>query len=168
MYTSDIAVDDVINALAAFLAPFVPGGQVVRSQTNRVALPSNPCCVLTEILMVDLSVPFTRYQGSAGTAQIYGPSRIDIQMDFYGVQAGEFCKTAKTALRSQWGFNAFPANIRPLYTSDAVQAPLTTGEQQYVSRWTATAHIQYNPTVTVPQDSATTLGPVGIVAADML
>lgn len=174
MYTASISVDQVIDALAAFLAPFVPGGQIVRAQVNRVALPSNPCCVLTEILQVDLSVPATEYQPptapapAIGTATIYGPSRIDVQIDFYGAQAGEFCKTAKTAFRSHWGFAHFPANIKPLYTSDGVQSPLTTGEQQYESRWTLTASMQYNPTVTVPQEFADQAFPNTVVPVDVI
>ena len=167
MYTSSITVDQVIDALAAFLAPFMPGAQIVRGQVNRVALPSNPCAVLTEILQVDLSVPATDYQPLANTATIYGPSRIDVQIDFYGAQAGEFCKTVKTAFRSHWGFAHFPANIRPLYTSDGVQSPLVTGEQQYESRWTLTASMQYNPTVTVPQEFADDLAVAGITPADV-
>lgn len=173
MYTASISVDQVIDALAAFLAPFVPGGQIVRAQVNRVALPSNPCCVLTEILQVDLSAPATAYQPptdpipAIGTATIYGPSRIDVQIDFYGAQAGEFCKTAKTAFRSHWGIAHFPANIKPLYTSDGVQTPLLTGEQQYESRWTLTASMQYNPTVTVPQDFADAATPNKILPVDV-
>ena len=166
-YTSSITVDQVIDALAAFLAPFMPGAQIVRAQVNRVALPSNPCAVLTELLQVDLSVPATDYQPTADTATIYGPSRIDVQIDFYGAQAGEFCKTVKTAFRSHWGFAHFPANIRPLYTSDGVQSPLLTGEQQYESRWTLTASMQYNPTVTVPQEFADDLAVAGITPADV-
>lgn len=173
MYTSSIAVDQVIDALAAFLAPFMPGAQIVRGQVNRVALPSNPCAVLTEILQVDLSVPHTDYQPPVdpdvddGTATVYGPSRIDVQIDFYGAQAGEFCKTVKTAFRSHWGFAHFPAGIKPLYTSDGMQTPLLTGEQQYESRWTLTASMQYNPTVTVPQDFADDLGVASITPADV-
>lgn len=173
MYTSSITVDDVIDALAEFLAPFIPGGQIVRGQVNRVALPSNPCAVLTEVLTVDLSVPHTNYQPpttpapSDGTATIYGPARIDVQIDFYGSKAGEFCKTVKTAFRSHWGFEHFPNGIKPLYTSDGIQAPLTTGEQQYESRWTLTASMQYNPTVTVPQAFADTLGIASADAADV-
>lgn len=173
MYTADITVDQVIDALANFLTPFVPGAEVVRAQVNRVAMPANPCVVLTELLQTDLSVPHTEYQPpvdpapALGTATIYGPSRIDIQIDFYGAQAGEFCKTVKTAFRSQWGFNHFPANIRPLYTSDGIQSPLTTGEQQYESRWTLTASLQYNPIVTVPQDFADVLIPNAVIPADV-
>ena len=168
MYTSSITVDQVIDALADFLAPFVPGAQVVRAQVNRVAMPSNPGVVLTEMLQVDLSVPATEYQPDAGTATIEGPTRIDIQIDFYGAQAGEFCKTVKTAFRSHWGFAHFPANIKPLYTSDGIQSPLTTGEQQYESRWTLTASLQYNPIVTVPQDFADVLTPNKVLPADVV
>jgi len=168
MYTSSINVDQVIDALADFLAPFVPGAQVVRAQVNRVAMPSNPGVVLTEMLQVDLSVPATEYQPDAGTATIEGPTRVDIQIDFYGEQAGEFCKTVKTAFRSHWGFSHFPANIKPLYTSDGIQAPLVTGEQQYESRWTLTASLQYNPIVTVPQDFADVLVPNKILPADVV
>jgi hypothetical protein len=173
MYTADITIDQVIDYLAEFLAPFVPGAEVVRAQVNRVPLPSNPCVVLTELLQVDLSVPATRYLPptdpvpAIGSATIYGPSRIDIQIDFYGTQAGEFCKTVKTAFRSHWGFDHFPPNIRPLYTSDGVQSPLITGEQQYESRWTLTASLQYNPTVTVPQEFADVTQVKALTAADV-
>lgn len=166
-YVISITVDQVIAALAAFLAPFMPGAQIVRGQVNRVALPSNPCAVLTEILTVDLSVPSADYQPLAAMATLHGPSRIDVQVDFYGAQAGEFCKTAKTAFRSFWGYDHFPANIKPLYTSDSVQSPLTTGEQQYESRWTLTVSMQYNPTVTVPQEFADEAVPNTPIPADI-
>ena len=166
-YVSSITVDQVIDALAVFLAPFAPGAEVVRAQVNRVAMPPNPCVILTEMIQVDLTVPATDYQPDVDTATIYGPTRIDVQIDFYGAQAGEFCKTVKTAFRSHWGYEHFPANIKPLYTSDGVQSPLTTGEQQYESRWTMTASMQYNPTVTVPQDFADDLGVASITPADV-
>lgn len=168
MYTSSITVDQVIDALADFLGPFVPGAQITRAQVNRVAMPSNPGVVLTEMLQVDLSVPAMDYQPDASTATIKGPTRIDVQIDFYGEQASEFCKTVKTAFRSHWGFSHFPANIKPLYTSDGIQAPLVTGEQQYESRWTLTASLQYNPIVTVPQDFADVLVPNKILPADVV
>lgn len=167
MYTASITVDQVIDALADFLAPFVPGASVVRAQVNRVAMPPNPCVILTEMLQVDLSVPATNYQPDDDTATVYGPSRIDVQIDFYGAQAGEFCKTVKTAFRSHWGFEHFPANIKPLYTSDGMQSPLITGEQQYESRWTLTASLQYNPTVTVPQEFADEATPNLVIPADV-
>lgn len=153
-YIPSIVIDTVIDALAPFVRLFVPGGEVVRAQVNRVAMPSNPCAVLTELLGVDLSVPYLSPTITNETATINGPTRIDIQIDFYGALAGSYCKAVQAAFRSGWAFDQFPANIRPLYTSDGVQSPLLTGEQQYESRWTLTVSMQYNPTVTIPQQSA--------------
>lgn len=166
MYTSSITIDAVIDALADFLQPFVGNAEIIRAQVNRTAMPKNPCVVLTELLQVDLSVPRTEYQPVDNTATIHGPTRIDIQIDFYGVQAGEFCKTVKSAFRSEWGFARFPANIKPLYTSDGLQSPLITGEQQYESRWTLTATLQYNPTVIVLQEFADEAIPNQLIPAD--
>ena len=167
LYVSSITVDQVIDALAAVMAPFVGASEIVRAQANRVAMPKNPCVVLTELLQVDLSIPDVDFQPTADTATIRGPARIDVQIDFYGTQAGEFCKTCKTAIRSAWGFDHFPSNIKPLYTSDGVQSPLVTGEQQYESRWTLTASMQYNPSVTVPQDFAGQLAMNKVLPADV-
>lgn len=153
-YTASITVDQVIDALADFIAPFVFGAAIVRGQVNRVPMPASPCVILTEMMQGDLSVPATEYQPDDDTATVKGPTKIDIQIDFYGPQAGEFCKTVKTGFRSQWGFDKFPAFVKPLYTSDGMQSPLTTGEQQYESRWTLTASMQYNPVITVPQQFA--------------
>jgi len=152
-----ILIDTIIDALAAYLAPFVGGVPIVRGQVNRVPMPQGAFVELTEILTVDLSVPYAGYDTVLGTAILHGPARIDIQVDFYGTSAGDYCKAAKTAFRTGWGFDAFPTDIKPLYMSDGTQSPLTTGEQQYETRWTLTASMQYNPTVSVPQQFADAL-----------
>lgn len=153
-YIPSIEVDEVIDALRTFILLFMQGGEVVRAQTNRVAMPASPCAVLKEILQVDIHTPHTSYQPDDDAATINGPQRIDVQIDFYGLKAGELCMAAKSAFRTEWGCDQFPTNIKPLYTSDGIQAPLTTGEQQYESRWTLTASMQYNPIITVPQQFA--------------
>jgi hypothetical protein len=162
-FVPSIAIDGVIDALAAYLAPFCIGAQVVRGQVNRVAMPPSPCVILTEILSVDLSTPVTA-TGST-TASITGPTQIDVQIDFYGASAGDYARAAKNAFRAGYGFEKFPATVKPLYMSDAHQHPLTTGEQQYESRWTATASMQYNPVVTLPQDyaDAATINSINLV-----
>lgn len=152
-YVSTITIDNVIDALADVIGLFVEGAEVIRAQVNRVAMP-NPCVVLTEIMQSDLSVPRVEYDPDNDAAILHGPSQINVQIDFYGAKAGEWCKSAKTALRSSWGVGQFPANIKPLYTNDGMQSPLVTGEQQYESRWTLTVIMQYNPTVSVPQQYA--------------
>jgi len=174
-YVSSITVDAVIDALKAYLLPFIPDGanKIVRGQGNRVPLPADPCVVLTELLQVDLSVPRMDYQPptdpipAIGTATIHGPARIDVQVDFYGESAGDYCKAVKNTFKSMWGAAQFPKNIQPLYTSDGVQSPLITGEEQWASRWTLTVSMQYNPVVTVPQDFASELAVHETIAADI-
>ena len=168
MYAVNTTIDEVIEALAVVLTPFIENSQIVRAQVNRVAMPPSPCVVLTELLAVDLAVPFDGYPitALATTAAITSPTRIDVQIDFYGEKAGDFCKTMQTIFRSFWAFDQFPINIKPLYTSNGIQAPLITGEEQYESRWTLTVSMQYNPIVTVPQDFAAALSPLIPIIAD--
>jgi hypothetical protein len=155
MYTPDIIVDQVIDALAAFLTPFVAGAEIVRAQTNRVPMPATPCVVLTELIQVDLCVPIVIADDIGVQANITGPKRIDVQIDFYAPTAGDMCAAVKTVFRTFYAAAQFPASISPLYCDDGRQTPLVTGEQQYESRWTLTASMQYNPSVDVPNESAT-------------
>lgn len=170
MYTPSLSVDNVIDALAPFIDLFVSPAPVVRAQVNRVSMPKGPCVVLTELLQGDLNVPFVTYEvvPLVDTVKVNSSSAIDIQIDCYGPQAGEWANVIRTVFRSQWGWDKFPAGIKPLHTSEAIQAPLTTGEQQYDSRWTLTAHLQYNPTVTVPQAFADVLTTNKVEPADVL
>lgn len=168
MYTPSIVVNTVIDALKAFVTPFVIGGKTVRGQGNRVPMPSNPCCVLTELIQVDLSRPGVSYQPDDDTASVVGPTRIDVQIDLYGVDAGNFCKAIVAMFRSGLAYSLFPDNVKPLYTSDGNQSPLVTGEEQYETRWTITASMQYNPVIVVPQEFAEELSVDSVVAADLL
>lgn len=167
MHTTSITVDNVIDALADFLRPFVDGADIIRAQVNRVPMPSLPCVVLTELFHVDLRVPSQEYDALNKKVDLSASNRIDIQVDFYGDSAGDYCRSVETAFRTMWGFDAFPAGIKPLYTSDGIQSQSISGEQQYVSRWTLTVSMQYNPIVSVPQQFADKLAATTI-AADVL
>jgi len=154
MYTASVTVDTVIDALGDFLQPFVSGAEIIRAQVNRVSMPPLPCVVLTELFHVDLRVPSQDYDQLNDEALLSASNRIDIQVDFYGESAGDYCRSVQAAFRTMWGFDRFPSGIKPLYTSDGIQSPLISGEQQYVSRWTLTVSMQYNPVVTVPHEFA--------------
>lgn len=167
MYTTSITVDTVIDALGDFLEPFVDGAEIVRAQVNRVSMPPLPCVVLTELFHIDLRVPSQDYDEVNDEALLSASNRLDIQVDFYGESAGDYCRSVETAFRTMWGFDQFPAGIKPLYTSDGIQSPLISGEQQYVSRWTLTVSVQYNPVVAVPQEFAEE-ATATTIAADVL
>lgn len=166
-FVTSITIDDVIDALADLLEPFCPDAEIVRGQVNRVAQPRNPCVILTEMGLTDLQVPSSTTAPGDEESTLSGPQRIMVQVDFYGPLAGEWCSAAKQALRSSYGFDAMPTDIKPLYTDDGRQAPLISGEQQYETRWILSALLQYNPVVTVPQQTATALELEEIVAADL-
>ena len=165
-YVPTITVDDVISALGAFLTPFLGGAQIVRAQGNRVPMPPAPCVVLTELLQVDLETPVITQDPSNTQALAVTPTRIDVQIDFYGDSAGDQCKAVKGAYRTEYATLQFADGIKPLYCSDGVQNPLITGEQQYASRWTLTASLQYNASVALPQQSAITITPGGPILAN--
>lgn len=161
-FVVSIAIDDVINALTAFLTPFVGGDatKIVRAQTNRVPLPAAPCAVLTEMLGTELSTPTTSYDSTAGTETITGPTQINVQIDFYGNNAGDMNKAVASAFRTLWASSQFPDRIKPLYTDGGHQAAFIDGEDQYESRWILLASMQYNPSVAVPMQfpNALTMG----------
>lgn len=157
MFQITIPVDSVITALGQFLEPFVDGAWIIRAQQNRVAPPRGPFVKLTEILQTPLETATLTNDGDNGQLTIYGPKRIDIQIDFYGPCAGDQCAAVATVYRTAYAPAQFPDGIKPLYCSDGNQGPLITGEEQYESRWTLTASLQYNPLVVLPQQSATAL-----------
>jgi hypothetical protein len=165
MYTVSITEDDVVEALAVFLQPFCGASTIARTQVNRVAMPPSPCVMLTPILTVDLSTPIVTNDDVAETSDIRAPARIDVQIDFYGPTAADFCKATKGVWRTSYATDQFPSGIKPLYCDDGRNSPLVTGEEQYESRWTLTASMQYNPDVTVPQQSAEELA-ASVIQAD--
>lgn len=155
-YVVDIAVDAVIDALKAFLQPFCPNTLIVQAQRNRVAMPHDSFVLLTPLFEVDLETPIVT-RTAHGQISILGPTKIDVQVDFYGETAGDQCKAVKTVYRTPYTVAQFPAGIAPLFCSDGHQGPLTNDQAQYESRWTLTASLQYNPTVYIPVQTATEL-----------
>lgn len=161
---SEITIDQVIVALGDFIQPIVGlDVQIVRAQVNRVPQPGEPCIVLTELHQTDLETYHVDWSPSTSEATYTTPSRCDVQIDFYAPNSGDLCRRVITLLRSLYAPDQFPDGIKPLYCSDGIQAPLLTAEQQWESRWTTTASLQYNSGVTVPQAYFDTLGQVTTV-----
>ena len=163
-YVPSILIDAVIEALASFIAPFVGDNPespqfVLRAQQNRVPMPLTGFVELRELFEMDLETPTVVNNGAADVLQaaIATPTRFDVQIDFYGPSAGDWCKAVKAVFRTDYAVSQFPDGMAPLYCSDGTQAPLITGEAQYENRWILTATLQYNPVVSVPQQSATSL-----------
>lgn len=156
-FIASIAIDAVIGALGQFLQPFVGDAPITRGQNNRTAMPVTGFVELTELLQVDLETPSTVDDGDTLTATITGPKRIDVQIDFFGAASGDWSTAVKTVYRSPYAPAQFPDGIKPLFCTDGHQGALVNAEQQYEARWTLTASLQYNPTVSIPSQSANKL-----------
>jgi hypothetical protein len=157
-YVPSILIDAVIDALADFIQPFVGDGtEIMRAQTNRTPMPLNAFVELKEISEQDLETPIFENNGDVLQATLTTPTKFDVQIDFYGPSAGDWCKSVKAVYRSIYAVSQFPDGMVPLYCSDGIRGQLITGEEQYENRWILTASLQYNPVVSVPQQSAVSL-----------
>lgn len=174
LYTPDLTTDAVITELIAFLQPFVGNWDgttinpnvptpIIRGQVNRVPMPGTtpegPFVKVTESHRKNLDAPsqFQSTDPAKQEATISNSKQLDVQIDFYGRAAGEWSAAVESAWRSLYGTGQFPDGIKPLYCSDAHQLALVTGEEQYEDRWALTGSLEYNPSVIVPQQSATEL-----------
>lgn len=157
-YIPSIALDAVMDALGAFIQPFIGASTpIVRAYDNDVATPPLPYAELIELLQIDLETPRECYDTENLQLDLTSPKRIDIQLNVVGPSAAEQCSAIKGVFRSTYAASQFPAGIAPLYCDDGRCNPMVTAEQQYDYRWTLTCSLQYNPVVVLPQQSADTL-----------
>jgi len=164
-----VTIDAAIVATADFLSlilPSVPADNIVRGQTNGTPAPLPPSIVITEINQNQYTTTRTRLDSINDLETYLMPKVLNLQLDFYGNTAGDMANAAVTMLRSLYACDNFPDGVEPLYCSDALQAPLITGEKQYEARWSATLSVQYNAAVIVGQESFINLGDVGVDPVD--
>ncbi len=165
MTTTDTpTLDDIYTKLRAFLRTIVGDDvEVMQGLGNRVPLPAGPFVAMTAIMQLRLATNQDAYTDEpddtvpsvpVGLRSIQQNTRIDVQLDFYGADSGNWAAMASTLLRDDYGCEMLAPAAQPLYADDAKMAPLVTGEEQYLQRWIVTATLQYNPVTTLPQQFA--------------
>jgi hypothetical protein len=160
MLTVSITEDNLFTALGAFIVGAVGGAgvEVVRGQVNRVAMPGGEPIVMSPVLSVQLATPVSTFDGT--NRNIQQSTQWNVQIDCYGAGGNDRARILSMLLRTEYGVSAITASgfdVVPLYAEESKQLPLTSGEQQYIERWSFDAVLQYNPRVSVPQDSAIVL-----------
>jgi hypothetical protein len=149
------------TALRNFILSVVPAGvEVVRAQVNRVSIPVGDFITMTPLMAIELSTPVDSVSGLTKT--ISRPTQYTIQIDCYGATASDNAIMLQSLMRDDYAFQAFGLgtsgyDIAPLFAGDARQMPLTTGEAQYLERWTFEIVLQLNTVFTTPQETATGL-----------
>lgn len=157
--------DALYVAVRSFLLSLFPTGvEVVQGLGNDVPMPLGEFINMTATAQAALSTNRSDYsvdlQRSVST-----PHRYNLQLDCYGPTSSDRATQIVMMWRDQYGWEALAPNAAPLYCTDPVQVPLVNGEENYEQRWTLTALLQFNPVVTVPQQSATALA-VDLVSVD--
>jgi hypothetical protein len=163
--TPSITETQVFTALRAFILTIVDC-EVVRALNNRVPMPKGDFIALSPPSIMPLSTNVTAFNGTSNV--IKRSSQFLVQVDCYGAGACDRATAISMLLRDQYGCEQFAASgfdIQPLYASDAHQIPLVDGEAQYEERWTFEAVMQFNPALTIAQQSAITLSTdvIGVV-----
>jgi len=163
-----MTISAAIVATQQFLQPLMPAGtKIVRGQANGVPQPLPPSIVITEVGKPQYTTTRAKLNSITGQMTYLQPVQLRLQLDFYGLAAGEMSGIATTMLRSLYATESFPDGVEPLYCTDGFQAPLTTGEKQYEARWTMDLFVQYNAPVIVGQESFIHVGEITVDPVDI-
>lgn len=124
---------------------------------NRVPMPQGDFVVMTVIRDELQSTNIVEFPDRAGTTT-HEANRDDnvfttlvIQLDCYGENARN---TANGLLMLSRSDMMLRYNITPLFSTEPQNMPMTSGENQYIERWTLDMSCQFNVTWTQAQDSA--------------
>lgn len=150
----DITDQQVFAALRTFLLSILPNKtEVVQAQDNRVSMPKGGFVTMNNIGMERLSTNIDSYQSNTQGKQILTPTKFNIQLDFYGDNSPQWASQVQALFRDEYATSMFPPNIQPLFADNPVQIPLIDSEKQYEQRWKLVASLQYNPIMSVLQQS---------------
>lgn len=160
--TIDLTDALIYQALGNFLVGILdPAVEVIQAQENRVPSPIGPnYVVMNSVTRTRLATNVETWDtvNPAPTAQtVLIPTQASVQLDIHGPFGADNATIIDAMFRSGYGCDVFTVSgfaIQPLYADEAKQIPFTNGEQQYEDRWTFDVHMQIDPSITRPQDSA--------------
>lgn len=164
--TPSVTQEQVYTALRSFLLAVLPANtEVIQGQINRVPMPRGPNWVLMQdmrrqqmAMNVHTYDPPTDPIPAIGSEDIERSTSLDFQIDVYGPLSADNAQVVATLFRDAWAVEKFKDNgLAPLNCTEPAQLPLLAGEQQWIQRWTTTATLHGNITVTVPAEFADTL-----------
>lgn len=140
---------------------------VVQGLPNRASMPLPGFISFQTIFRHRLATNLHTYDEtdpSPTTAAILESIELTVQIDCYGPQstaeaegAQDWANLLSATLRDEYGVTALAPTLAPLYADDATMIPLVDGEDQYEERWMVTAHFEFDPTTTIPQEYADVL-----------
>ena len=158
--------NDALNiAVGTFIESVLPSVKVVQGLADLVAMPIGGFVCFTPTAVRRLSTNHTAYDGNAQQRGVTMPTEYSVQIDCYGPLAADWATMLTAMWRDPYACDVLAPDSQPLYSTDPVQMPLVNGEQNYESRFTFNALLQFNPTVNVPQQSALAID-VDLISVD--
>lgn len=153
----DLTMDNVIDALSDFIEPLC--GTCYQAQANRVPSYTGQFCILTPINVTRIGTTKEENADTGdNTTATMGFSEVrqaDIQVDIYGDSAGDRAVALETVFRSSYATDRLQSindKVIPLYSTQALQSPFISAEEQWENRYTITLTIQMQVTISLQQD----------------
>jgi hypothetical protein len=91
---------------------------------------------------------------ASGSKDMLQPTRMTVQIDVHGPNAGDNAQIITTAFRDEYAVESFISSgfdVAPLYCDDAKQVPYINGENQFEGRWSIDAVMHCNPVIATAQ-----------------
>lgn len=146
----NITHNDIYTDVRRYLLLLFPDNEVVQGYGNNVPLPNAPFILMNIITETDLNAHTSIYSGN-GIGKVSRSVEIAMQLDFYGKDSGERARIFQNLWRDYYACDRLE-KCQPLYSDNLRYIPLTNEEQNYEERWSVTAYLTYNPTITHEQD----------------
>lgn len=155
---NDYTIDNIIDTVADFIEG-LDLGACQQAQVDRIPMPKGQFNILTPLRFKRMGTTqdISKDTGDYNTSMMsYTETRqADIQVDIYGENAGDRAVTLETLFASSYGYETIKTlddRLAPLYSSDAIQAPMINAESQWQERYIVTLSLQAHITVTLRQD----------------
>ena len=142
-------LDDIYTEVRAMLLGLF-SCEVVRGYSNNVPLPKPPFVVMNILNEAAAATNEHAYAVADETAAVSRQSEIQMQLDFYGAEAGQMAQKTVLLWRDFYACERLKS-CQPLYADPARFMPLTTEESEYEERWMTTVHLAYAPQAEHPQ-----------------
>jgi hypothetical protein len=157
--TVNVTEADLFAALRSFLLTVLGDTfQVFKSQGNRDAMPKGSFVMMTPLFIDGLSTNVVTYDAAHGARHDARTTQLRVQLDVYGPDASANSNIIATLFRSEYATEQMASGpLQPFYATEPKQNVMTNSEAQYEDRWTFELYMQFNPTVTSPQQFADAL-----------
>lgn len=152
--TLSITHTQIYTDLRQYLLSLFPSCEVIQGYSNNVPLPNSPFILMNIINESEMNAQISDYRVSDGVANVTRSIETVVQVDFYGVDSGQDARLFSALWRDFHACDGLRV-CKPLYADPARYIPLSNEEQEFEERWSVTASLTYNPTITHAQDFIT-------------